>query len=147
VVFIGKESEYSERCKAELAKEDLNQRVFFLGAIENAAGYLTLFDLFVMSTLMDTFGIVVIEALMSKVPVLASDIEVMKELSWNEKYFELFEKQNINDLAQKIKRNICNLNKDKIEEAYLYAQNNYSYENYINQLIKLYGENEYSPVN
>ena len=140
IVFIGKESEFSEKCKEEINPEDLNRRVFFLGAIENAYKYLSIFDLFVMSTLMDTFGIVVIEALMSRVPVLASDIEVMKELSFNGKYFELFRKQDANDLADKIKSKYKNLNEKKSLYAAEYASENYSYKRFIQDLKNKYNE-------
>jgi len=137
IVFIGRESELSEKCKKEVNPEDLNNRVFFPGTIENASGYLSLFNLFVMSTLMDTFGIVVIEALMSRVPVLASDIEVMKELSYNGKYFELFEKQNHKDLANKIK-NYFYKNHKKYMSYFGYYESNYSYKKYIENLIRIY---------
>jgi len=141
VVFIGRESELSEKCKKELNPEDLNNRVFFLGPIENASGYLSIFNLFVMSTLMDTFGIVVIEALMSRIPVLASDIEVMKELSRNGKYFELFKKQNANELAHLIKRKYQSLNNKESFYAAEYASENYSYKKYIHDLKNKYKEN------
>ena len=137
IVFIGRDSELSEKCKKEVNPEDLNNRVFFPGTIENASGYLSLFNLFVMSTLMDTFGIVVIEALMSRVPVLASDIEVMKELSYNGKYFELFEKQNHKDLANKIK-NYFYKNHKKYMSYFGYYESNYSYKKYIENLIRIY---------
>ena len=146
IVFIGRESELSEKCKKEVNPEDLNNRVFFPGTIENASGYLSLFNLFVMSTLMDTFGIVVIEALMSRIPVLASDISVMRELSCNGKHFELFERQNPKTLAKKIKNNYNN-NNNINEETYLYVHFHYSYKNYLNLLIQLYGCNEHTSAN
>ena len=142
IVFIGRESEFSEKCKKELNPEDLNKRVFFLGALENASGYLSLFHLFVMSTLMDTFGIVVIEALMSRIPVLASDIEVMKELSCNGKYFELFEKQNALDLSHQIIKLHNRENKDKIIAALEYAKYAFSYKQYIKNLKNKYIESK-----
>lgn len=138
IVFIGKESELSERCKKELNPEDLDNRVFFLGALENASGYLSLFNLFVMSTLMDTFGIVVIEALMSRIPVVASDIEVMRELSCNGKYFELFEKQNPRDLSNLITKLYNGQDKDKIISAFEYAKYAFSYKQYIKNLKNKY---------
>jgi len=100
LVFIGKESEFSEQCKSLLTNHDIKHRVYFLGAIDNASKYLSLFDLFIMSSHKDTFGIVAIEAMMSKVPLIASDIDVMKELSKNGCYFQLFQYQNSCSLAE-----------------------------------------------
>ncbi|MGC9374930.1 MAG: glycosyltransferase family 4 protein [Bacteroidales bacterium] len=141
VVFIGKESSLSLKCKNQLESEDLDKRVFFLGPVDNAASLLGLFDLFVMSTLMDTFGIVVIEALLSKTPVLASDIGVMKELSHNGEYFALFKKQNAADLAEKIRlfyHRIITENNIKIENSYEHAITAFSFEKYIELLVKYY---------
>jgi len=138
ILFIGKESELSDKCKKLLDKEDIDNRVYFLGDIENAAKYLPVFDLFIMSTLMDTFGIVVIEALMQKVPVLASDIEVMKELSQEGKYFELFKNQNPESLAEEIKNMYKKKNYLIINKAYEYSNNTFSYKRYIEKLLSFY---------
>lgn len=87
---------------------------------------------------MDTFGIVVIEALMNKIPVVASDIEVMIELSKNSKYFDLFKTQNPISLANYIrffyKQNFNN----KRYFVYKYISKRFSYKNYIYKLMKVY---------
>ena len=53
LVLIGRESELSKKCRTLVGKEDLNKRVFFPGALENASKYLPIFNVFVMSTLND----------------------------------------------------------------------------------------------
>lgn len=138
IILIGKESSLSNKCKELLNEEDIGRRVFFLGEIENASKYLQVFDLFIMSTLMDTFGIAVIEALMQKVPVLASDIEVMKELSQDGKYFELFEKKNPEMLAEKIKKHFKKKDQSKINKAYKYSIESFSYNQYVERLQYYY---------
>lgn len=141
LIFIGKESDFSEKCKELLNKEELNQRVFFLGAVENASKFLPMFDLFIMSTIMDTFGIVVIEALMSKIPVLASDINVMKELSKDGKYFDLFRVKNPESLAMRIIDYYKNNHVNKTEKAFLYASKEFSYKKYCEELMLNYENN------
>lgn len=138
LILIGRESELSEKCKLLLTEEELKEKVFFLGVVENASRYAKFFNLFIMSTLMDSFGIVVIEALMLKVPVIASDIEVMRELSHNGKYFELFEKENPISLANLIKQSNTLQKKKMVETAFDFAASNFSYENYIYQLFNYY---------
>jgi len=138
IIFIGKESDFSEKCKALLKPEDIDERVFFLGALENASKYLSLFDLFIMSTIMDTFGIVVIEALMCKIPVLASDIDVMKELSRNGKYFDLFKTKNYISLSNHI-RLYYNINiTEKKDFVHKNILNKFSYKYYVYKLMKVY---------
>ena len=142
IVLIGKESELSEKCKFLLDKEDINTRVFFLGTIENAGKYLPLFDLFIMSSLMDTFGIVVIEALLQNTPVIASDIEVMKELSRNGKHFSLFKKGDSSDLSIKLEdqKNLkgSEIIRRKINETYDYTKSRFNFNAYILSLFNQY---------
>ena len=144
LIFIGKKTSNTKLCIDATPVEDLNRRVFFPGGIENASKYLKFFDLFVFSSLSETFGIAVFEALLMKVPVIASGIPVMKELSVNEKYFKLFNTGNAENLAEKIKWFMNKNNKNKIvqmtERAYLYASNNFSYERYIARLSEIYSE-------
>ena len=64
----------------------------------------------------------------------------MKELSCNGKHFELFEKQNANDLAYLLKNKYQNPNKNKIFSAAEYASETYSYKRYIYYLTNKYKE-------
>lgn len=138
IVFIGKESVLSEKCKKLLDDNAIDKHVFFLGLLKNAGKYLPVFNLFIMSTLMDTFGIVVIEALMQKIPVIASDIEVMKELSHDGKYFDLFKKQDPHSMAQAIIKHFKRKNNKKVKEAYEYAQERFNYNLYMRTLFSYY---------
>jgi len=144
LVFLGRENELTKSCKEITRSEDLNKRVFYLGAVEDAWVYLQFCDLFVFSSLSETFGIVVIEALLMKKPVFASDIDVMKELSENEKYFNLFKKGDEVDLSKKIKSFLSPVNKEEqfnlLDKAELYAKQTFSYNNYFNDLVKIYSE-------
>jgi len=139
LVFIGNDNEFSKECKKFTLEEDFNKRVFYLGMLENASRYIKCCDLFVYSTKSETFGIAVIEAILQKKPVLASDIDAMKELSHNGKYFDLFKNGNEIDLANKIENYILKgENFSKILMAYQYAIENYSYEKFIKRLHHLY---------
>ncbi len=144
IVFIGKELTNAARCKTELNHEEIECKVYFLGTMENAWQYLDLASLFVFSSKSETFGIAVIEALLNKTPVLASDIDVMRELSHDNKYFKLFKTGDADDLAEKIEWFMADENKSEIKRmvqlAYDYATHEYSFENYIEKLDKVYGE-------
>lgn len=137
LIFIGKESVYSNECKKLLSTEDLKQ-VFFLGSISNAFNYLKYFDQFIMSTLDDTFGIAVIEAILKEVPVIASDIDVMKELSFNGKYFDLFRTGDEKDLANKILYHYNYRDSKKAIKAKKYVKKKFSIDKYIQTLEKIY---------
>jgi glycosyltransferase involved in cell wall biosynthesis len=64
-------------CELEVA-----QRVHFLGELapERVAVFLRGLDVFVFPTRMETFGLAAVEAAQAGVPVVASDIEVMREV-------------------------------------------------------------------
>lgn len=139
LVFIGKDNEFAEPCKKMTLEEDFNTRVFYVGELENASKYIPCCDVFVYSTKSETFGIAVVEALLQKKPVIASDIDAMIELSKNGKYFTLFATGNDKDLAEKIKHYIDNgINPEKTKKSYQYAVNNFSYEKFIKNLSNIY---------
>ncbi|MGK9477947.1 glycosyltransferase family 4 protein [Melioribacter sp. OK-6-Me] len=140
LIFIGKINQYTDECIKHTCYADFNQRIFYLDRLPDASKYIQLCDLFVFSSKSETFGVSVIEALLSKKSVIASDIPVMKELSSNGRYFELFETGNDKELAEKIENcisNKCQI-KEKIEEAYNYASSNFNYDTYVEHLMKIY---------
>ncbi len=58
----------------------IEKRVFFCGHVENAAGYLPAFDLFLLPSRSESFGYVVAEAGLARVPVIASSVGGVPEL-------------------------------------------------------------------
>jgi glycosyltransferase involved in cell wall biosynthesis len=73
-----------ERLLLEAQARELNvaSRVHFLGELgrEQVAMFLRSLDVFVFPTRMETFGLAAVEAAQAGVPVVASDIEVMREV-------------------------------------------------------------------
>jgi L-malate glycosyltransferase len=139
LVFIGEESSLSEPVKSIFSEKDLNERVFFMGQIANASELIPFFSLLVLSSHNETFGIAAIEALLCKVPVLTSNIPVMKELSHDGKYFELFEVGNPIELSLKIKKIIIEgVDKERISDARKYAESSFNSQKYIEKLAKIY---------
>jgi len=65
--FLANESGISDRC-------------LFCGFRSNAVDYFRYFDLFIVPSMSEGFGLVLIEAVQQKVPVMCSDISVFKEL-------------------------------------------------------------------
>jgi glycosyltransferase involved in cell wall biosynthesis len=73
-----------QRAFLEAQARDLNvaDRVHFLGELarDQVAAFLKSLDVFVFPTRMETFGLAAVEAAQAGVPVVASDIEVMREV-------------------------------------------------------------------
>lgn len=114
----GKESfEYLKTLVEEL---ELEKNIKFLGNREDIPQLLSQSDLFVLPSRNEGLGLVVLEAMASRVPVIASNIDGPAELIQNNKTGLLFESENYEDLAEKIL--YMYNNRDKMEnfskEAY-----------------------------
>ena len=94
------------------------------------------FDYFVFPTLAEGFGIVLIEALIMGLPVLCSDLEVLKEVG--ESYPGYFRSGDFEDLAQKI-ADLINLPLGGNREAQInHVKNKYSMEKFGENYHNLY---------
>lgn len=103
-------------------------------------------DLLVQPSRYEGFGLVAIEAMAAKVPVLISEVDGLAEIVQPNKYGYSFEPENVEDLAEKI-REIMIESPHKIEalitSAYEYAYHNFDYsitsENYLKSYQKILG--------
>lgn len=109
-------------------KWGLNEKVTFLG--QKGRGYISQhlceYDLFVLPSRSEGFGLSVVEAMCAKVPVIVCDLEGVKDVVESGNYGDIFKTGDPNSLAQAI---ICFLNKgavpQKLNEAYSFARNHF----------------------
>jgi glycosyltransferase involved in cell wall biosynthesis len=105
-------------------KLKISDRCLFCGFRSNASVYLRYFDIFVMPSRSEGFGLALIEAIQQKIPVICSDISVFKELfSDNEVTF--FELGDQGSLADAIKT-VTETGHNKAELAYAKYLNHYT---------------------
>ena len=88
MVFIGDitnrytpHSESYDTCKRICEQAGIADKVHFTGVIPHAPGYLNQCDVFVYATMGDTFGMAVVEAMLSGIPVVTNDHPVMREVT------------------------------------------------------------------
>ena len=93
--------ELMENCLSFCQENGLNENVEFWGKREDVPELLLQLDLFIFSTNHDSFGISVIEAMASGIPVMVNDWAVMKEISSNGEKVILYESKNEYDLYEK----------------------------------------------
>ena len=90
----------------------------------------------------ESFGLVAIEAMMAKIPLLLSDIPVLRSIVNNGEYAQLFIDGDIDDCAKSMDILTENINQNHIsgimEKARQHVINNYSQENMNINYIKLY---------
>lgn len=93
----------------ELAKRlNINDRVFFLGALPNARLYFSNFHIFVLPTLSEALGIVLLEAISQKVPVITTAVGGIPEIIKDEENGLLVSPKDSLEIAKAIERLINN---------------------------------------
>lgn len=126
--------------KLELMAKDLGveENIQFLGNRSDISQLLSQSDIFILPSNYEGFGIVIIEAMLAKVPVIASDIDGPKELITDGVNGFLFRVGDHDDLAEKIEAVLNNDNSELIELAYRRAVNEFSIAKMIQQLKHVY---------
>ncbi len=82
-VILGEGPERSA-LERQIEKLDLKDRVFLLGEKENAASFLPALDAFILSSDWEGFPSVILEAMASKTPVIATNVDGISEIIENE---------------------------------------------------------------
>jgi glycosyltransferase involved in cell wall biosynthesis len=139
-LFIAGGGELENEIRSLACDYKIENRVIITGIFneEDLPKFYNSFDLFVFPSFAEGFGYVLIEAMFSKVPVLASDIDVLKEVSRETVSF--FQAKNRVDLAVRIKDLYIRIkNKDDLlTYPYDTVEENYSMEKFIESYEKLY---------
>lgn len=143
-VFAGKKSdtnpEIYDDCVNYCKENGLMEQVTFLGSRNDVPAILSQLDAFIYSTDHDTFGIAVVEAMATGIPVFVNDWPVMNEITENGKYATLYQTKNEEDLYHKfsafmLDTETYNL---KAKQSAEYVRNTFSIQNHIAELKKLY---------
>ncbi len=104
--FVGGRSgtapELFDDCVNYCREQGISDRVHFLGKRADVADVLASLDIFCFSSLEDTFGIAVVEAMMMGLPAVVSDIPPLIEVSGAGTYAHTFCAQDADDLAHKL---------------------------------------------
>lgn len=131
LVVVG-DSPFKALYKHYISK-NIEDKIIFVGKVsyDELPKYYVSCDVFVSpATEKESFGIVLLEAMASKIPVIASDIEGYKQVIKDEINGFLFENKNYKDLANKIIMVLKNrtLVNRVVERAYIEVLEKYSWE-------------------
>ncbi|MDR3704391.1 MAG: glycosyltransferase family 4 protein [Paludibacteraceae bacterium] len=143
-LFIGKKNEAEpwrfDNCIAYCKQQNLSDKIFFLGGRDDVPAILSQLDAFVYSSEYDTFGIAVIEAIASGIPVFVNDWDVMQEITENGKLAILYKTKDENDLNRKFMHYMQNksLYLEQAKQSAIEVKQKFSIENHINSLYSLY---------
>lgn len=138
VLIVGEGSEKSNLLKL-VEKLGLTDRISFLGYRNNLEKWYHLFDVLVVPSLSESFGLTVIEGQISQVPVIASNIPAIRALIRDKYTGLLFEVMNHEDLYKKILEIHDNLELKKKIQLHGYENAlQYGFDGYIKNLINIY---------
>jgi L-malate glycosyltransferase len=143
-VFVGSASESAQylfnECVGFCRHAGIDDRVHFLGKRADIPDVLNSLDVFVLSSLREGSPISAIEAMMTGLPALLSDIAPLREVSDDGKYATLFRTGDADDLASKLIQLADNPEHRKALglSARRWAMSQFSIESHIANLKKLY---------
>lgn len=141
IVGEGPSLEYLLNLKKELICDD----IFMLGKKSQEWIYsnLSKYDLFVLPSRLEGFGLTVAEAMAAEVPVLVSTGQGSAEVTCGDKYGWVFENGDVDDLVAKIKYIFDNYDEamEKANSALCYVQNTYDVSVTARKYLDLYRMN------
>ena len=93
---------YKHRLQTDVLSLNLQNHVHFIDFVDSPMSYMPCFDLIILPTYEETFGLIVAEAMMMEVPVIGSNAGGVPEIINHQENGLLFESKNYNDLRKKI---------------------------------------------
>lgn len=146
-VFVGafgdSKNELYQECFTFCKDKKILDKTFFLGARDDIGNILNNLDIFVYSSNRDTFGIAVVEAMISGIPVVVNDLPPLLEITDNGNFAKIYESKNFMQLKNIVSELIENSNEriNLSKAGKLWAEENFLIDNHIKSLIKIYKKN------
>jgi len=140
LVLIGKEDYFYKRLKEKVKKMGLEKSVKFLGEVsdEELASLYKNARCFVMPSLMEGFGLPVLEAMANKCLVLASDIPAVREICGDAAiYFNPYDNEDIASKMKALYSNDTYHYSDKIKKGFRKARM-FSWEKMARETLTVY---------
>jgi glycosyltransferase involved in cell wall biosynthesis len=137
--FIAGTGEDCEDLLKIINKENLKKSVKYLGNVTNMIEFYSILDCLVIPSHWEGMGIVVLEAQVLSVPVIASNVPALNEIITHNKNGLLFKKKSSNDLVKMINYLYSNPKlATKISISGLRKAQKFSIENYLKELNNIY---------
>ena len=122
--YIFGSGENKEKLEQLIRKYHLEKNIFLMGSKKNIHKYYSLSKLFILTSLWEDPGFVLIEAALNDIPIISSNCKNgPKEIIKGEDGGILFENNNINDLRDKIIK-FLNLNEIEIKKKKIISKKN-----------------------
>ena len=112
----------------------------FVNFVDSPMSYMPFFDLLILPTYEETFGLVAAEAMIMGVPVIGSNAGGVPEIISHGSNGLLFETKNASDLSEKIDMLYENktLREQLVSNAFEYAYKRYNYDKHFGRLEEIF---------
>lgn len=141
-IILGRNGNSCNKVRTFIKEHKLENNILLLGSSKNPYKYLKISDLFCMSSVIEGFGIAVLEAFYCQVPVLVSDAGGLPEIVQHGQTGIIVKKGDIITLENEIK-NFYFQKYDihrYIENAAKYVKQNFNIKYYVDKLDSIYQE-------
>ncbi len=134
------ESDYFLEIKKEIEKNNLTDKIKFLGSRKDIPDFLASIDVFFLPTRQETFGLVIGEALSSGLTVITSNVGGIPEIITSEEIGCMIDNEDPEAYAREILKEVSKKtgNSDIIELRKKHIQENFSEEFIYNKLDHIY---------
>lgn len=137
-----RDAAYRRKLEQLITELGLDARARLLGWVERVAPFLSSLDIFVSASRSESFGLAIVEAMASGLPIIATETEGAKEIIVNKRTGTLVPVGDVDSLATAMRYLISNHTKRQQlgENARTYAQENFSLARMIEETEQLYRE-------
>lgn len=139
-LLIAGDGQLRTSLEEQARKSPFASRIHFLGFLEDIAAFYASVDLFLFLSSYESFGNVVLEALLTGLPILTGTVPVFKEIHDGEPLFTLGEPDNFEKLKAQLDARLSNFQElaDKAYEVGKKIENKFSVDHHLQQIEKLY---------
>jgi glycosyltransferase involved in cell wall biosynthesis len=133
-------NQYKEDLVIKAKIYHLTKYLKFINFVDSPMSYMPFFDLVILPTYEETFGLVAAEAMIMGVPVIGSNAGGVPEIISHNNNGLLFETKNMDDLSEKIDMIIENktLRNNLVSNAHEYAYKEFNYNKHFDRLDKIF---------
>jgi glycosyltransferase involved in cell wall biosynthesis len=127
---VGDSDDYYNQLLDFIAENQLEKQVFITGFEKNVGNVMNAVDCFILASSSEAYGMVTVEAFLSKLPIIASANGGTVELTQNGKYGRLFKPHDAEDLATAMQEFVQDRAAfiSRADEAYDYAKSRFTLE-------------------
>ncbi len=137
--IIGSGSD-EKQLSEKIIKHKFKEKIIFVGFVKDAKKYLTSFDIFLLGSLTESFAYVLLEAGLSKLPVICTNVGGLPEIVEDNKTGFLVNLKDVSTFSEKIKLLIENIDLRKKfgESLHEKVSTNFASEKMIEETLGLY---------